>query len=51
MRTKSKELSAAEFHIKGVLGRFMNCAPLPPLLTPHSSLFLDVFQENEIVLA
>ena len=21
---------------KGVLGRFMNCAPLPPLLTPHS---------------
>ncbi len=21
---------------KGALGRFMNCAPLPPLLTPHS---------------
>ena len=23
---------------KGGLGRYMNCAPLPPLLTPNSSL-------------
>ena len=23
---------------KGVLGRYMNCASLPPLLTPNSSL-------------
>ena len=26
---------------KGVLGRYMNCAPLPPLLTPNSSLLTD----------
>ena len=24
------------FYIKGVLGPYMNCGPLPPLLTPHS---------------
>ena len=33
----AKEASRViSFFIKGVLGRYMNCAPLPPLLTPHS---------------
>lgn len=34
--------SAAKFYNKkkGGLGRSMNCAPLPPLLTPNSSLII-----------
>ena len=35
----AKEASRViSFFIKGVLGRYMNCAPLPTLLTPNSSL-------------
>lgn len=32
----------------GVLGHFMNCVPLPPLLIPHSSLFRSVSRDSRI---
>ena len=32
----------------GVFGHFMNCVPLPPLLTPHSSLLIHVSRDNGI---
>ena len=42
---------AVSFYIKwGGLGRSMNCAPLPPLLTPipHSSLFAQMIGRSYI---
>ena len=31
-----------DFMKRGVLGRFMNCAPLPSLRTPHYALRIDL---------